>query len=307
MTPTLLDRCAGSLVGLACGDAVGTTVEFQRRGSFAPVRDMVGGGPFGLAPGQWTDDTSMALCMAESLLTRNGFDARDQMEKYVQWWRHGYLSPNGRCFDIGNTVRAALARFERTGEAFAGSEAPDTAGNGALMRLAPVVLYFFPDMPAVLRFAVQSTRTTHAAPEALDCSRLLAWVLARALDGASRHEMLDASSLALTARKVVDLARGGYFDKAEDDIQGSGYAVESLEAALWCFHQTDSFEAAVLRAANLGRDADTTAAIVGQIAGAHYGIHGIPEAWRRRVYLGPEIEAMARRLGSASGGAGAAA
>ena len=123
------------MIGLAVGDAVGTTVEFKAPGTFAPVSDMVGGGPFGLRPGQWTDDTSMALCLAESLIECGGFDARDQMERYVRWWREGHLSSTGKCFDIGNTTRAALSRFEKTGDPFAGSTEPNVAGNGSLMRL----------------------------------------------------------------------------------------------------------------------------------------------------------------------------
>jgi ADP-ribosyl-[dinitrogen reductase] hydrolase len=299
MTPSHLDRCAGSLLGLACGDAVGTTVEFRPRGSFGPMRDMVGGGPFNLLPGQWTDDTSMALCLAESLLSSNGFDATDQMGRYLNWWRRGYLSSTGHCFDIGTTVRTALQRFESTQDPFAGSTDSCTAGNGALMRLAPVVLFFYPDLPAVRRFAIDSTRTTHGAPEALDCSQLLAHVLARGLDGASRQQMLDGSALDLASPRVAALATGTYLGKSESDVAGTGYAVASLEAALWCFSNTESFEAAVLRAANLGDDADTTSAIVGQVAGVHYGIRAIPEAWRARLHLGTEIESIARRLGSA--------
>jgi ADP-ribosyl-[dinitrogen reductase] hydrolase len=301
MIPTSCsDRCAGALVGLACGDAVGTAVEFRARGTFEPLCDMVGGGPFGLSPGQWTDDTSMALCLADSLLARAGFDAVDQMARYVDWWRQGYRSATGECFDIGNTVRAALGRFEASGDAFAGSTDPATAGNGALMRLAPVVLYFHPDHAAVQHFAVESSRTTHAAPEALDCARLLASVIARALDGASKVDLLDARALPLGSPAVAALAQGAYRTKPESAIRGTGYAVASLEAALWCFEHTESFEAAVLRAANLGDDADTTAAIVGQVAGAHYGIRAIPERWRAPLHLGAEIEAIARRLWAAS-------
>ncbi len=290
------DRAAGALVGLACGDAVGTTVEFRSRGSFRPLADMVGGGPFGLLPGQWTDDTSMALCLAESLLARGGFDAADQMSRYLNWWRWGYQSSTGVCFDIGLTVRVALTTFEATGQPFCGSTDPFSAGNGALMRLAPVVLYFHPDTDLVQTYAVESSRTTHAAPEALDCSRLLAHVLARGLDGATKPEMLEASTLDLASPAVAALAAGAYHEKAESKIRGSGYAVSSLEAALWCFQHTDSFEAAVLRAANLGDDADTTAAIVGQIAGAYYGVAAIPKPWRARLHRGAEIEELARRL-----------
>lgn len=296
---THLERCAGSLLGLACGDAVGTTVEFQPRGSFSPVVDMVGGGPFGLRAGLWTDDTSMALCLAESLLGRNGFDAVDQMTRYWNWWRRGYLSSTGQCFDIGLTIKAALHRFQMTHDPYAGDGDHFSAGNGALMRLAPVVLYFYPDHAAALEYAVLSTLTTHAAPEAVDCSRLLATVLIRGLKGVSKSEMLDASHLIVRSPSVSALANGSYFNKHESEVFGTGYAVASLEAALWCFNTSHSFEEAVLRAVNLGDDADTTAAIVGQIAGAHYGISSIPTHWRQRVYMGTEIESIACRLGAA--------
>ena len=123
--PNIRSRHRGALLGLAVGDAVGTAVEFSPRGSFPLVTDMVGGGPFGLNPGEWTDDTSMALCLAHSLLECDGLDPRDQMKRYVRWWHQGYCSPNDRgCLDIGNTVRAALAQFESTGDAIAGSTDP---------------------------------------------------------------------------------------------------------------------------------------------------------------------------------------
>jgi ADP-ribosyl-[dinitrogen reductase] hydrolase len=144
MIPSLRERYAGCLVGLAVGDAVGTTVEFKSRGSFPPVTDMTGGGPFGLRPRQWTDDTSMALCLGESLLAHGGFNPRDQMGRYLNWWKWGYMSATGSCFDIGLTVRAALERYEKTGEPYSGSLDPETAGNGSLMRLAPVVLFYAP-------------------------------------------------------------------------------------------------------------------------------------------------------------------
>lgn len=301
--PTYLERCAGSLLGLACGDAVGTSVEFRSRGSFRPLEDMVGGGPFQLAPGQWTDDTSMALCLAESLLSKGGFDAADQMSRYLKWWRRGYLSSTGDCFDIGLTVRSALSSFEATRNPFAGSEDPATAGNGALMRLAPVVLFFHPDREAMQMFAVESTRTTHGASEALDCSRLLAHVIGRGLDGVSKDEMLGQPEIHLASPKVADLAAGAYFEKTEAEVFGTGYAVASLEAALWCFRNSESFEGAVLRAANLGDDADTTAAIVGQMAGAHYGVRAIPAHWRAKLHMRTEIEDIAHKLGRARGAA----
>jgi ADP-ribosylglycohydrolase len=143
----LSDRYRGALLGLAVGDALGTTLEFARPGSFAPITDMVGGGRFGLQPGQWADDTSMALCLAESLIECQGFDPVDQLTRYCRWWREGHLSSTGVCFDIGTTTRAALVAFEETQDPYPGPDDPRTAGNGSLMRLAPIPL-FFPHRPA---------------------------------------------------------------------------------------------------------------------------------------------------------------
>ena len=274
LTPTLLQRYQGSLLGLACGDAIGTSVEFSPRGSFMPLTDMDGGGPFGLKAGQWTDDTSMALCLAESLLTKQGFDAHDQMTRYVNWWRWGYLSATGECFDIGMTVCSALQKFLASGEALAGSTDPKTAGNGSLMRLVPVVLFYYPDLQKIQHFSPLSSRTTHGAPEAIQACMLFADLLASALAGESKANLSHSSVASLSEVKLQAIANGNYLTKSVDQIRGNGYAVDSLEAALWCFQHTDSFAEAVLSAANLGEDADTTAAIVGQIAGAHYGVAG---------------------------------
>ena len=291
-----LDRYRGCLLGLACGDAVGTTVEFSPRGTFAPVTDMIGGGPFGLVAGQWTDDTSMALCLATSLVYCRGTDLRDQMGRYVNWWQWGYLSSNGECFDIGMTVRAALNRFLTTQDPVAGSTDPRSAGNGSLMRLAPVAMWFAPNLQAVRHHARLSSSTTHGAAEALDCCEIYAELLARALQGAPRDALLRAPAPAGASERVREIAEGGYLVKAREQVTGSGYCVDSLEASLWCFATTDSYEAAVLAAANLGDDADTTAAIVGQIAGAHYGIDAIPARWRERLAMRDEIDDLARAL-----------
>jgi len=291
-----LDRYRGCLLGLACGDAVGTSVEFSPRGTFAPVVDMAGGGPFGLVPGEWTDDTSMALCLATSLVHCRGSDLVDQMGRYVNWWQWGYLSSTGECFDIGMTVRAALNRFLTTKDPVAGDTDPRSAGNGSLMRLAPVAMWFAPDLAAVRANARASSSTTHRAPEALDCCELYADLLMRALAGAPRDALVRAPAPAGASARVREIAAGGYLGKTADQVSGSGYCVESLEAALWCFATTESFESAVLAAANLGNDADTTAAIVGQLAGAHYGIDGIPAGWLVRLKMREDIDTLARAL-----------
>lgn len=291
-----LDRYRGCLVGLACGDAVGTTVEFKARGSFPPVTGMTGGGPFRLSAGEWTDDTSMALCLAHSLVYRKGFDPVDQMNRYCNWWNYGYMSSTGNCFDIGATVATALKRYLDNTDPFAGSSDPHTAGNGALMRLAPVAMFYARRDADLFTFAADSTRTTHGAREAIECSRLFALQLQAALSGAPKEALFEIDYPEPLSEKLIPLARGTYRGKAESEVRGTGYCVASLEAALWCFHQTDSFEAAILKAANLGDDADTTAAICGQIAGAHYGMAGIPAHWIDQLAMRDDIIGLAGSL-----------
>ena len=291
------NRFRGCLIGLAVGDAVGATLEFKPRGSFTPIADMVGGGPFGLQPGQWTDDTSMALCLAISLLERRRFDPDDQMQRYVRWWREGYLSSTGACFDIGNATVTALRRYKQEGNPLAGSDDPYSAGNGCLMRLAPIPMFFATDIDVAERYAAESSRTTHGAAECLDACRLFARILVRALGGQSKEAvLLDDADTFDGRRQIADIARGKYRDKSENTIRGSGYVVESLEAALWTFATTESFEDAILRAANLGDDSDTTAAICGQVAGAFYGEAGIPVRWLEKLAMRETITGLADQL-----------
>jgi ADP-ribosyl-[dinitrogen reductase] hydrolase len=186
------DRYRGALLGLAVGDALGTTVEFKAPGTFKPITGIVGGGPFGLKPGQWTDYTSMALCLAESLIEKHGFDPKDQMDRYCRWWKKGYLSSTGTCFDIGITVKTALAHYLQSGEPFAGSTDPFTAGNGSLMRLAPVPLAFRQNVELAIHNAGESSRTTHAAPTTIDACRYFAGLLLGALEGRSKEELLSS-------------------------------------------------------------------------------------------------------------------
>lgn len=296
----LLERFRGCLLGLATGDAVGTTVEFQSRGSFSPVTDMVGGGPFHLKPGQWTDDTSMALCLATSLVEVGEFNPVDQMNRYCNWYEHGYLSSTGECFDIGNTVRQALHQYKISSNPFSGSTHQRSAGNGCLMRLAPIPMFYFPDRERVLRFSGESSRTTHGAAECIDASRLFGDILFRALSGASKAETLLGNELEIaTSPAIQAIAKGHYQSKALHQIRGTGYVVESLEAALWCFWTTETYEEAILAATNLGDDADTTAAICGQVAGAYYGESGIPSHWLGQLTMRHEITELADLLHAA--------
>jgi len=292
-----MERFHGSLLGLAVGDAVGTTVEFQGRGTFELLTDMIGGGPFRLAPGQWTDDTSMALCLATSLIEQDAFDARDQMDRYCRWADTGYLSSTGHCFDIGNTVASALRRYQRDGNPYAGSTDPHTAGNGCIMRLAPVAMRFFPHLDTVEHFAIQSSRTTHGAEECIDACRLFSRIICRALLGEPKEEVLSGDAgLVFASERLSAIAHALYRAKPEGQIRGSGYVSESLEAALWAFARTDNFKDAILTAANLGDDADTTAAVCGQVAGAYYGESGIPGPWLDRLAMRHEITKLADQL-----------
>ena len=280
-------RYRGCLLGLAVGDALGTSVEFSPPGTFEPLTGMVGGGPFGLAPGEWTDDTSLALCLAESLVEKGGFDPVDQLERYCRWFTEGYLSSNGTCFDIGTTTRKALQRFMMSGEPYPGLTHERSASNGSLMRLAPVPMFYAADPGLAIEMSGRSSMTTHALPIVVDACRYFGGLLVGALSGASRDELLSSRYAPVpdywrdhTLHEEIDaVAAGSYLWKDPPEIRGKGYVAKSLEAALWAFLASRSFEEGCLLAVNLGDDADTTGAIYGQLAGAFYGEEGIPKGW----------------------------
>jgi ADP-ribosyl-[dinitrogen reductase] hydrolase len=289
------DRAIGALIGLAVGDAVGTTLEFKQRDSYPRLTDMVGGGPFHLKPGQWTDDTSMALALADSLLAKDGFDPADLMRRFVAWREEGAYSCTGNCFDIGITVSSALSRWQRTGDPIAGSTDPNSAGNGSLMRLSPVAIRHWQDRETLRHIAALQSRTTHGAPEAVSACVAYAELIADAIAGQPRHAVL-APRATDHAGRIAEIMGGSWRGALRDDIGSSGYVAHSLEAALWSIGRTSDFQSAILTAANLGGDADTTAAIAGQLAGALYGVSGIPDEWLAKVAWREEIEQVAFRL-----------
>jgi ADP-ribosyl-[dinitrogen reductase] hydrolase len=229
----------------------------------------------------------MALCLAESLVKCGKFNALDQMERYTRWWKEGHLSSNGRCFDIGNTVSAALRQFARTGKPFAGSVDPHTAGNGSLMRLAPIPLFFASDPEEAIRMSAESSKTTHGTETCLDACRYFGGLIVGALQGNSKEQLLSDCytpspgiwQRAPLSDKIQEIACGSFKQKEPPEIIGSGYVVQSLEAALWAFYKSETFAEGCLLAVNLGNDADTTGAIFGQLAGAYYGISSIPDEW----------------------------
>ncbi len=290
-----LDRARGALVGLALGDALGTTLEFSGRDSNPPVTDLVGGGPFGLAAGEWTDDTSMALCLAESLMERGGLDIHDLMVRFLRWREEGYNSVTGVCFDIGNATDAALLSFKKTGEPLSGSTDPRTAGNGSLMRLSPVAIRWWRDRGKATAAARLQSRTTHGAPHAVEACALYAELLIEAIAGAPKETVMRARDWT-GDNLIADAAAGSWRAKERDDISSSGYVVHTLEAALWCVDRTDSIEDALILAANLAGDADTVAAVTGQLAGALWGLSGAPARWLEKLAWRDRLEALAAGL-----------
>jgi ADP-ribosyl-[dinitrogen reductase] hydrolase len=272
------DRARGALIGLAVGDALGTTLEFETRDAQPLHTEMTGGGPFHLEPGVWTDDTSMALALADSLLACGGLDTADLQCRFARWMEHGEYSPTGTCFDIGITTRQALDRYRRTGNRFAGPTGEDTAGNGSLMRLAPAVLYALDDPTACATVAAEQSRTTHGAPQAVQACAFFADLLRRAIHGEAKHSLLAPQEWD-GHPAVHAVAAGGWRGKSRAAIRSSGYVIHTLEAALWSVAETDSFEAALVLAVNLADDADTVGAVTGQLAGAIYGADAIPGRW----------------------------
>lgn len=310
----LLKRYLGCLFGLAVGDALGAPVEFEKRGDFIPVTGMRGGGHFDLRPGEWTDDTAMALCLAESLTLRKDFDPEHQMEIYKRWWLGGHLSsdppPSGKgCFDIGITVRKALKEYSRCkvarrAESYDIEEEETGAGNGSLMRLAPIPLFYIGNPRQALELSARMSYTTHGAKAAADACRYFAGLIVGALMGVAKEELLSSlycptgSSWEVSplCEEIQEVALGSFKKKNRDEVVGSGYVVNSLEAALWAFYSTNTFKDGVLAAVNLGDDADTTGAIYGQLAGAYYGFDSIPAEWVQQLARKDLIEKLATKI-----------
>ncbi|CAN5524437.1 ADP-ribosylglycohydrolase family protein [soil metagenome] len=298
------ERYRGSLLGLAVGDALGAPLEGLRPGWFEPVEEMVGGGFHGVEPGQWTDDTSMALCLAESLIELGGFDPTDQLERYRRWYREGHLSSKDVCFGIGGTTRESIERFEQTGEPYCGVEDPNRAGNGSIMRLAPVPLFFARNPREAIERSAESSRTTHGARNSVDACRYFGALLVGAVNGVEKDELLSERYSPVPgywdehplAPEINEVASGSFKRRQPPEIEGSGYVVRSLEAALWAFYNSDSFSGGCLLAVNLGDDTDTTAAVYGQLAGAFCGVGEIPGSWLNTLFHKPVIEGYAERL-----------
>lgn len=282
----LRERYLGTLLGLAVGDAVSAATQYRRPGRFAPVGDLLGGGPFDLPRGGWSDDTAMALCLAESLIECSAFDARDQVARYYRWQQEGYLSATGQCVGITAGTARALAMAQWRRQVFSGSHDPQALDPEPLSRLAPAVMYFFANADVAIEQAAQAARTTSQAPRVLTACRTLARALHAALSGAPREAVL---AHARAARKQAASAGG-------PPEETGATAPAALAAAFGAFEATGSFRDAVLAAANLGGHSDVVASVCGALAGAHYTASAIPTLWRNSLMKQQLIESCADRL-----------
>jgi ADP-ribosyl-[dinitrogen reductase] hydrolase len=201
------------------------------------------------------------------------------------------MGSHGTCFDIGNTVRNALDTYRMHRKPDSGSKDPDSAGNGSIMRLAPVPMYFGSDAQAAIEHSGKSSLTTHGATACVDACRYFGGLIWGALNGVPKGDLLstkfsppgDSWSSQPLCAAIAEIAEGSFKRKKPPEIRGTGYVVKSLEAALWAFHASDDFRTGCLLAVNLGDDADTTGAVYGQLAGAFYGFEAIPESWRTKL------------------------
>jgi ADP-ribosyl-[dinitrogen reductase] hydrolase len=263
----LRERFQGLLVGLAVGDALASAPQVRRPGSVAPGGDLLGGGPFDLPRGAWSDDTAMALCLAESLLECRGFDRRDQLDRYRRWQQQGHLSATGECVGISVSVARVLAAGVADAEAAPAKE--------PLSRLGPAVMYHFADHKRALAAAADVTSVTCVAPDTLAACGRLAVMLHAALAGRPKSAVLAVAD----APPFAEGATGA-----------------ALEAALAAFASTSNYRDGVLQLVNEGGDSDVHAAVYGQLAGACYGLSSIPRVWRNSLIRNELIRDVADRL-----------
>ncbi|CAE6446158.1 unnamed protein product [Rhizoctonia solani] len=307
-TRVLESRIRGSLWGLAVGDALGAPYEFRRRGGYVPSKDMVickrfshEGKP--LPAGSWTDDTSMQLCLAVSLSSTEGkLDWVDAASRWVKWWKEGYMSVTGKCFDMGISTRQALSSYsellnpEATRPTHTPNMNPDikSSGNGSLMRLSPVPAALHQNPSLAIETASLQSKITHASPLCVDsCVLATAYMIgfyhAEANTPKERKEAVlspdftpfsDGTPIPLESAELIDLHKShSYKGRDVASVNTSGYVLATLEAALWALWQSDTFEEGLLLLLPLGSDVDTVGAVYGEIAGACYGYDEIPTRW----------------------------
>ncbi len=278
-----LDKIKGCLVGMAIGDAIGVHLEFKPYGKY-DIKGFVEDNPYQIPMGHWTDDTSMALCIAESLIKYKGFNGYDQVMNYIEWYTNGYMSSTGKCFDIGGTIKQALD-YHMSQTFHVGWDLVDytnhSLGNGCIMRLAPIPLFFHDDIISAIFYAGESSKTTHTNQRCVDSCRLLSEIIFYYLNNDHTESKFSTIQNKLHP-SVMQLANNEFV--ADEDIRGVGHVIMTLEAALWAVERTSNFRDAILKVVNLGEDADTTGAVCGMIAGAKYGYSSIPQEWKDQLF-----------------------
>lgn len=290
------DRARGMLVGLAVGDALGAPIEFLPSPSDVYIADM--GDKiayfhenYRMPKGAWTDDTSMALCLADSLLECGGYDSYDIMDRYARWVNEGYRSYDGRpADDVGNQTLLAIEDYLKYPELSLEDTRTERAGNGAIMRLAPVVIARHnSDLDSVLKMAEYSCLETHNSLEVIKTARKFATCLYLALHGAKKSEILDVEK----DEKILKVV-----ESSDDYILRDlgGYVVDTYMISLWGLANFDNFYDGMMAVLRLGGDTDTNGACYGQLAGAYYGYSNIPEEWRDNVLLASELVEISDRL-----------
>ncbi len=278
------DRSKGCFYGCIVGDALGAALEFQWRDTVPLVKDMIPSECHGTPAGAFTDDSSMMMCLAASLVHTKGYQDPDiVLQHYLEWFRDGYLSSTDECFDIGHTTRHALTEYGSTGQLIADTFGVRSAGNGSLMRIAPIPILFSEDYDVARWEGEESSYTTHSNAVAVWCCGIFSHLCAMAIRGHSKQDLIrylrSVKGPDGHEEDVERLLRCEFLTKHRDDIISSGYVVDTMEAALWAFFQTETFEDGTILAVNLARDADTVGAVYGTLAGAFYGFLQIPDRW----------------------------
>ena len=316
---TISDKIKAVVLGHAIGDALGVPVEFCYREELKknPVTDMIGFGSYDVPAGSWSDDTSMSLCTLESL-AKGKIDYNDIMNNFGKWYYNNEFTPTGNTFDVGTTCSFAIHNYHKANCTIetCGLDEEMANGNGSLMRIHPMALFTFAkgmSLGKSLDAIYKTSALTHAHPRSkLGCGiySMLLWKLLKSPSKEEAAKELENTYVfydggARVSEKEYDhyselshfdfAYKASLLEKTEDDIVGSGYIVDALEAALWCLLTTDSYNECVLKAVNLGDDTDTTAAIAGGLAGALYGLDAIPEEWLVKLKRRDYIEDMCER------------
>lgn len=287
-------------MGLAVGDSLGANLEFTISDHTEITDDMVAMRSGMWPRGAWTDDTSMALCLGHSLLERGGYDSFDVMKKYQDWIENGYCAFDEKpAADVGNTIRASVREFVENPIIVASQERSDQAGNGCVMRLAPIVLASLQESPAAaLELARISARETHYSYEAEAAAEIFAAMLRQATTETNKLAVTDVAKFSTgnVYNDMLSYAADGVLATRHELEDLGGYVADSLRIAVWGLHNFITFADGMRAVIKLGGDTDTNGAIYGQLAGAYYGYDNIPSEWRQDLIDEPNIAKLADDL-----------